>query len=205
MLSCTGFVSSRRACSHLELPFPRKLTPVPYLKRSRGCDSSRAQLRNDVHSIVCITSRRDYARSGGFYAQCICVGFENCTENCPPPRRPVCKDFTMSQVQWLGAAPQKCDCALSLVTAGIQSEHESHRLPACWCLLCCSRKLYNSSFFQHSSFASIRHQLWSLVLSSVCMLSILSGLTGLYICQTNLFSIGTIGFPYAHLIVLWQE
>ena len=60
-------------------------------------------------------------------------------------------DFTTSPAQRLGAASQKCDPALALVSAGIQSEQESHTLPACWYrLLCCSRKpsnIFTSPFF----------------------------------------------------------
>lgn len=60
---------------------------------------------------------------------------------------------------------------------------------------------YFSAFFLCISTSSVI----ALLSSSMCMLSILSGLTGLYICQTILFNVGKINFPYANLTFLWQE
>lgn len=106
--------------------------------------------------------------------------------------------FTMSPAQWLGAALQKCNSALALMSAGIQSEQESHALPACWChLLCSSRKLPNT--FTSPAFFLCIITTWSVIslaYSLVFMCSILSELTAPYISQLFLILKKIISFMH---------
>lgn len=166
VLSCMGFVSTHVACNHLAMPFPRKLLPVPDLKQSRGCDSRRLKIRNNLHSTMCLTWCQKGLYWEWFLSSCSCAGFENCSENCHHQEAFVSKNFTMSPAQQSGAASQNCDHTLAFMSARIQWEQGCYALPK-YLLVMPSllfqkavQHLHRSSFW-HSSCASLQYHLWS--------------------------------------------